>query len=96
MGRAWPVQYPVEAVVQAPAAAVRQRIGRWATVSDDGGGACRVLVEADDLDWPATALAMTGAEFTVITPPELVDHLRRMAGRLAAAADRSRSAVPHD
>lgn len=90
MGGARPVQYAVEAVVRAPASAVRQRIGRWATVSDDGDGACRVRMAADDLDWPAAALAMTGAEFTVVSPPELVEHLHLMADRLAGAVDRSR------
>jgi predicted DNA-binding transcriptional regulator YafY len=86
--------YAVEARVQAPADAVRPRIGRWATVEDDGDGGCRVRIDADDLDWPATALAMTGAEFAVLAPPELVEHLGRMAGRLAAAVDRSRPANP--
>jgi predicted DNA-binding transcriptional regulator YafY len=76
----------VEAVVQAPAGVVRTRIGRWATVEDDGPRRCRVLVDADNLDWPATALAMTGAEFTVVSPPELRDHLREMGRRCTAAA----------
>jgi biotin operon repressor BirA-like protein len=89
---AYPAQYAVEATVRAPAGDVRRRIGRWATVEEDGDDACRVLIDADDLDWPSTALAMTGADFTVTAPPELVDHLQRMAGRLAAAADRSRAA----
>jgi predicted DNA-binding transcriptional regulator YafY len=76
----------VEAVVQAPADVVRTRIGRWATVEDDGPRRCRVLVDADNLDWPATALAMTGADFTVVSPPELRDHLREMGRRCTAAA----------
>jgi len=76
----------VEAVVQAPADVVRTRIGRWATVEDDGPRRCRVLVDADNLDWPATALAMTGADFSVVSPPELRDHLREMGRRCTAAA----------
>jgi predicted DNA-binding transcriptional regulator YafY len=83
--------YAVTAAVRAPADGVRRRIGRWATVEDDGAGGCRVQMDVDDLDWPATALAMTGAEFTVLAPPELVDHLARMAGRMAAAVDASRA-----
>jgi predicted DNA-binding transcriptional regulator YafY len=86
---AYPAQYAVEATVRAPAGDVRRRIGRWATVEEDGDDACRVRIDADDLDWPSTALAMTGAEFTVRAPPELVDHLARMAGRLTAAVARS-------
>ena len=76
----------VEALVEAPADVVRTRIGRWATVEDDGPSRCRVLVDADNLDWPATALAMTGAEFSVVSPPELRDHLREMGRRCTAAA----------
>jgi predicted DNA-binding transcriptional regulator YafY len=82
-----PQRYAVEAVVEAPAGVVRSRISRWATVEDDGPARCRVLIDADNLDWPATALAMTGAGFTVLSPPELRDHLRDMGRRCAAAAD---------
>jgi predicted DNA-binding transcriptional regulator YafY len=92
MAAARPVPYAVEAVVRASADDVRRRIGRWATVEDDGAGGSLVRMDADDLDWPATGLAMTGADFTVVTPPELVDHLARMAGRITAAVDGSRPA----
>jgi predicted DNA-binding transcriptional regulator YafY len=76
----------VEAVVEAPADAVRTRIGRWATVTDDGPERCRVRMDADLLEWPATALAMTGAEFSVLSPPELRDHLRAMGERCLRGA----------
>jgi len=89
---AYPAQYAVDAVVRAPAGDVRRRIGRWASVDEDGEAACRVRMDADDLDWAATGLAMTAADFTVVSPPELVDHLQRMAGRIATAVDRSRAA----
>jgi predicted DNA-binding transcriptional regulator YafY len=46
-----------------------------------------VLIDADNLDWPATALAMTGADFTVLSPPELREHLREMGRRCTAAGD---------
>src|SRR4051812_19276174 len=77
----------VEAVVEAPADVIGVRIGRWATVADEGPGRCRVRMDADNLDWPATALAMTGADFAVLTPPELRDHLREMGRRCTAAAE---------
>jgi len=81
-----PTPYRVEAVIQAPADEVRRRIGRWASVESTGETECRVRMEADVLDWPATGLAMTGAEFTVLEPPELRDHLRDLARRFTAAA----------
>jgi hypothetical protein len=48
-------------------------------------------MDADDLSWAATALGVAGAEFTVVSPPELRDHLRALAARFGAAAD---SVVP--
>ena len=52
--------YDVEALVEAPAAAVRERIGRWSTVEDSGATRCRVRMTADSLDWPVMALGMAG------------------------------------
>jgi predicted DNA-binding transcriptional regulator YafY len=79
------VQYDVAAVVAASAADVRRRIGRWARVEELPGDRCRVRMEADDLAWPALALAMTGAPFGEVSPPAMVEHLRDLAGRYAAA-----------
>jgi predicted DNA-binding transcriptional regulator YafY len=81
-----PVRHPVEVLMAAPADVVRRRVGRWGTVEDDGPGRCRVRMDADDLSWAATALGVAGAEFTVVSPPELRDHLRDLAARFAAAA----------
>jgi biotin operon repressor BirA-like protein len=80
-----PVTHSVEAVVDAAPEEVRRRIGRWARVEALPGNRCRVRMEADDLAWPALALAMTGAPFGEISPPALVEHLRDVAGRYAAA-----------
>jgi predicted DNA-binding transcriptional regulator YafY len=86
------VQYDVEAVVAAPAADVRRRIGRWARIEELPGGRCRVRMEADDLGWPALALAMTGAPFAEVSPPEMIEHLREVAGRYTAAVAASQVA----
>ena len=34
----------------------------------------------------AFQLALLGAEFTVLEPPELIDHVRTLAGRLSRAS----------
>ncbi|NKQ58138.1 YafY family transcriptional regulator [Amycolatopsis sp. K13G38] len=73
--------YQVEALVEAPAADVRARIGRWSTVEETGTGSCRVRMTADSLEWPAMALGTTGAEFTVLGPPELRALARDWGGR---------------
>ena len=85
-----PARYRVEALVHAPADAVRARIGRWADVTARDEGTCLVRIDGDDLDWAVSALAVTGADFTALSPPELAGHLRTIAGRFTAAA----SALP--
>jgi predicted DNA-binding transcriptional regulator YafY len=79
------VSHAVEATVEAPAVEVRRRIGRWARVEELPGDRCRVRMEADDLAWPALALASLGAAFGDVSPPAMVAHLRDVAGRYAAA-----------
>ena len=76
--------YDVEVVVEAPAADVRQRIGRWSTVEDIDAARCRVRMTADSLDWPIMALGAVGADFQVVSPPELLD------GSATGAADSAR------
>jgi hypothetical protein len=38
-------------------------------------------MDADILDWPAFALAMTGEPFTVLGPPEFLAHAKDWARR---------------
>ena len=78
--------YDVEVLVQAPAADVRRRIGQWATVEELDDNRCRVRMAPDDLSWPALALGMVGAEFTVLSPPEFGALLGEWARRFARAA----------
>jgi predicted DNA-binding transcriptional regulator YafY len=74
-----------EALVEAPAATVRTRVGRWATVEEVDERRCRLRMSADNLDWPTLALGSVGAEFQVLRPPELVDHIREWAARFTRA-----------
>ena len=46
-------------------------------------------MRADSLEWVAGVLAGLGADFRVIRPDELNDHLARLAARLADAARRA-------
>jgi predicted DNA-binding transcriptional regulator YafY len=80
--------YEVEAVVEASATAVRERIGQWAAVDDDGAGRCRVRMTTDSLDWPTMALGSTGAAFQVLSPPELLDQVRDWGQRFSQAGGR--------
>ena len=77
--------YDVEVLADAPAEAVRERIGRWATVEDISATRCRVRMTADSLDWPTLALGAVGADFQVISPPELLDRVHDWGRRFSHA-----------
>ena len=78
--------YDIEVIVEAPAEVVRERIGRWASVSEISASRCRVRMTADALEWPILGLGMVGAEFQVISPPELTDRMRDWGARFSRAA----------
>jgi predicted DNA-binding transcriptional regulator YafY len=80
-----PAPHTVEVQIHAPAATVRRHIGRWGTVEDTGDGCCLLRMTSDSLDWPAMALGALGADFTVLSPPELLDHLRDWTRRFSRA-----------
>jgi predicted DNA-binding transcriptional regulator YafY len=85
--------YQVEALVDAPAATVRERYGRWATVEEigpgeDGTARSRIRMTADQLEWPLLLLGGLGADFEVISPPELLDQMRDWVLRFSRASQR--------
>lgn len=56
---------------------------------DDRGGSgpwCRVRMTAESLDWPVFALGIAGADFEVVSPPELRGAIGEWATRFARAA----------
>ena len=78
--------FEVEAVVDAPAATVRERIGQWSTVEDIDATRCRVRMTADSLDWPTMALGAAGVDFHVLAPPGLLDHMHDWGRRFSQAS----------
>ena len=75
----------VDAVVELPAAMARDRVGRWAQVTEEGPERCRVRMETDVLDWAALVLGAVRAEFTVEAPAELRERLGEWSARFARA-----------
>ncbi len=75
----------VEVVVHAPATDVRAHVGPWGSVEEIDVGSCLLRMTADSLEWPAMALGSIGAEFQVVSPPELLDFVREWAGRFSRA-----------
>jgi predicted DNA-binding transcriptional regulator YafY len=85
-----PSRYQVEVRIDAPAALVRDRIGPWGTLEELDPERCLLRMTADSLDWATLALGNAEAEFEVVSPPALVDHLRNRAGRFERAVRRGR------
>ena len=79
--------YDIEVIVEAPAEVVRERIGRWASVSEISATRCRVRMTADALEWPILGLGMVGADFQVVSPPELIDWVRDWGARFSRAVE---------
>jgi predicted DNA-binding transcriptional regulator YafY len=81
----------VRAIIDAPAETIRERLGRWATVEEDGPTRCRVtMTPPDNSDWPVIALGAAGADFQVLdpSPPELTERLKDWSARFARATER--------
>jgi predicted DNA-binding transcriptional regulator YafY len=78
--------YDIEVLMDAPAGSVRAAIGRWSSVEAAGPERCRVRMTADSLDWAMLALGMAGADFRVVSPPELAVRVRDWARRFTAAS----------
>jgi len=69
-------------VVHAPAAQVSERIGPWVgTVEPIDERSCVLDAGASSPEMMAVYLGLLDADFTVSDPPELVDHVRRLAAR---------------
>ncbi len=85
-----PASYSVEVLIHAPGEVVRPRLGRWAQVEDVGDGECLLRMSCDSFDWPAMALVAVAAEFEVISPRELLEHVWDCAGRLGRATSAHR------
>ncbi|MET7383071.1 YafY family protein [Streptomyces sp. NPDC005526] len=67
---------------------VAQRLPAWLGAPEPlGDGGCRLRASTGDrLEWLAVRLLMTGFEFVVREPAELVDRVRELGARLSRAA----------
>ncbi|WP_045742328.1 helix-turn-helix transcriptional regulator [Actinoplanes rectilineatus] len=82
-----PNRYDVSVVVAAPAERVRAVMGDWTKVEPLTDRArCRIRMSVDDLGWPVMVLGVLGAPFTVESPPELREHVGRVAETLLRGA----------
>ena len=83
--RRMPQRYAVRVVVATEVARLAALVGRWATVEGDERSAT-LEMNVDSLDWPLFILATLDADFTVESPPELVEAVATAAGRFSRSA----------
>src|SRR3954468_11229688 len=85
--RARPNRYEARLTLHASAEEMSKRVPRWTGPFEPLGEArCEYRTGDDNLEWLAARLSMLGVEFEVHEPPELIEHLRALAARLARAA----------
>jgi predicted DNA-binding transcriptional regulator YafY len=90
-----PYRYQARVLVGAAASAlaslVPPTVGVLTPVSDDS---CMLATGSDSLDALAFHLTALGAEFSVLEPPELIDHLSSMAARMLRACANPEGTAP--
>ncbi|MET9023650.1 YafY family protein [Actinopolymorpha sp. NPDC004070] len=94
----------VEVLVHAPADSVRAKVGQWATVEqlgsengengENGEQRCRLLMTVDSLEWVLLTVGAVGAEFEVVSPPELTERVREWSARFGRAVAAGDAAPP--
>ncbi|MEV4345771.1 YafY family protein [Actinoplanes sp. NPDC049596] len=89
-----PNRYEVSVVIGAPAEQVRATVWNYGTVEELTDERCRLCMNVDELGWPVMVLGVLGAAFTVESPPELRDHLRRAGEAMIAGSIVDGSAPP--
>ena len=81
-----PYEWRIEVRLDAPVEEMSRQVSPTvAELSADGAGT-RLEMGADSLEWAAGFLARLGADFRVIRPDELKEHVGRLAARLDRAA----------
>jgi len=81
-----PARFEAVVTLHASADEVASRIpAHWGAIERIDQRRCRYRTGDDDLGWLAVRIAMLGIDFEVNEPPELVEHLQRLASRLSRA-----------
>ena len=81
-----PWAWEIEVHLDAPVSEVAGRVPATLAELEADDSGTRLKMRADSLDWVAGVLAGLGADFRVIHPDELRQHLESLASRLRASA----------
>jgi predicted DNA-binding transcriptional regulator YafY len=81
-----PYRFEARVTLRAAADEIAARVpAYWGAIQPIDAHTCEYRTSDDDLRWLALRVAMLGVDFEVHEPPELVEHLRALAERLARA-----------
>jgi predicted DNA-binding transcriptional regulator YafY len=84
--RGAPNRYEAHLTLRAGADEIARRFpAHWGTAKALDAHTCEYRTGDDDLRWLALRVAMLGVDFEVHEPPELIEHLQALAGRLERA-----------
>ncbi len=79
-----PNRFEARVTLHAAAEEITGRVpAYWGTIEPIDAHTCEYRTGDDNLRWLALRIAMLGVDFDVHEPPELVEHLRALASRLA-------------
>jgi predicted DNA-binding transcriptional regulator YafY len=84
--RSAPMKFEARVTVHASAATILERVPREIVIEPVDDNTCVVLARSNSVEMMAMYLGLLEADFTVTEPPELVSHLKKLAGRFEAAA----------
>ena len=81
-----PQRYEARVTLKTPAALARKRFpAHWGAIEPIDDETCDYRTGDFDLNWLAVRITMLEVEYEVHEPPELIEHLRELAGRVARA-----------
>ena len=81
-----PTRFEVAVLLRSPADPVRAMVGQWGAVEPLEDDSCRLRMKVDDLGWPVMVLGVLGVPFTIESPDELRDRVRRAGETLLRGA----------
>jgi predicted DNA-binding transcriptional regulator YafY len=82
-----PHRFEARVVLHVSAAELTGRVPRyWGTIAPIDDHTCEYRTADDDLRWIALRIAMFDVDYDVDGPPELLEHLQRLADRLGRAS----------
>jgi predicted DNA-binding transcriptional regulator YafY len=88
-----PHRFEARVTLHSGAAELEGRLpSHWGSVEPIDARTCEYRTGDDDLHWLAVRMTMLPVDFEVHEPPELIEHLAEMAGRLSRATRRGRPA----